>query len=177
MPEPLALRILRNRTLVRAPILLYRAGLGFLLGSRMLMLEHTGRVSGAAREVVLEVTDRPGPGRYVVVSGFGERAQWYRNVLARPAVRVSVGRRRSVPATATPLPREQAAALFAAYPRRHPRSLEPARTGHPRCLRPGSRRAARRPRPGGGARARRPAVIGRSAVRTGQICPSALPNR
>lgn len=132
MPEPLALRILRNRTLVRAPIRLYRAGLGFLLGSRMVMLEHTGRVSGAARQVVLEVTARPGPGRYVVVSGFGERAQWNRNVLARPAVRVSVGRHRSVPATAAPLPRERAAALFADYPSRHPRAwarLEPAIRG------------------------------------------------
>lgn len=132
MPDPLALRLLRNRALVRAPIRLYRAGLGFLFGSRMLLLEHTGRISGATRQVVLEVTDRPGPDRYVVVSGFGERAQWYRNVRATPAVRVSVGWRRSVPATAVVLPRDRAAELFAEYPRRHPRSwarLEPAIRG------------------------------------------------
>jgi deazaflavin-dependent oxidoreductase (nitroreductase family) len=115
------MRILRNRTLMRAPIHVYGVGLGFLFGSRMLMLEHTGRISGAARAVVLEVAGRPGPDRYVVISGFGERAQWYRNVRAVPAVRVSVGRRRSVSATATLLPPERTAAVLAEYARRHPR--------------------------------------------------------
>jgi hypothetical protein len=43
--------LLRTRWIVRAPVGLYRARLGFLLGPRMLMLEHTGRKSGA-----------PGPG-------------------------------------------------------------------------------------------------------------------
>jgi deazaflavin-dependent oxidoreductase (nitroreductase family) len=93
-------RVLRSRPLTRAPLLLYRAGLGAVLGSRMLMLEHVGRRSGATRQVVLEVVGRPGPGRYVVVSGFGDRAQWFRNVRAEPRVRVSVARHRSVPATA-----------------------------------------------------------------------------
>jgi deazaflavin-dependent oxidoreductase (nitroreductase family) len=120
VPEPVAMRILRNRTLMRAPIHLYHVGLGFLFGSRMLLLEHTGRVSGARREVVLEVASRPGPDRYVVVSGFGERAQWYRNLRVNPAVRVSVGRRRSVSATAALLRPERAAAVFAEYARRRP---------------------------------------------------------
>ncbi|HTM84573.1 MAG TPA: nitroreductase family deazaflavin-dependent oxidoreductase, partial [Mycobacterium sp.] len=39
---------------MRAPIWLYRARLGALLGSRLLMLEHRGRTSGARRYVVLE---------------------------------------------------------------------------------------------------------------------------
>lgn len=55
----LATRALRNRRLMRAPIWLYRARLGFLFGSRMLLLEHTGRRSGARRYVVLEVIDPP----------------------------------------------------------------------------------------------------------------------
>ena len=132
MPEsvPAALRLLRNRRLVRAPLALYRCGLGLLFGSRMLMLEHTGRVSGARRQVVLEVTAREGPGRFLVVSGFGERAQWYRNVTADPRVRVSVGRLRSVPATAARVPVERARRLFEQeYPTAHPRGwaqLEPA---------------------------------------------------
>lgn len=45
----LGARILRNRRLVRAPVWLYRARLGALLGSRMLMLEHVGRSSGQSR--------------------------------------------------------------------------------------------------------------------------------
>ncbi|MET8156751.1 hypothetical protein ABZT47_10295 [Sphaerisporangium sp. NPDC005289] len=40
-------RVLRTRRLVRAPIWLYRAGLGILFGSRLLMLEHIGRTTGA----------------------------------------------------------------------------------------------------------------------------------
>lgn len=121
MPESLTMRIMRNRSLMRAPIPVYHAGLGCLFGSRILLLEHVGRISGATREVVLEVVGRPGPDRYVVFSGFGERAQWCRNVSVTPAVRVSVGRRRSVEATTTRLPPERAAAVFAEYARRHPR--------------------------------------------------------
>ena len=63
--------LLRVRWLARAPIGLYRARLGFLLGSRLLMLEHLGRKSGARRYVVLEVVARPRPGTYVVASAFG----------------------------------------------------------------------------------------------------------
>lgn len=58
--------LLRVRWLVRAPIGLYRAHLGFLFGSRLLMLEHTGRKSGTRRYVVLEVVGHPRPGTYVV---------------------------------------------------------------------------------------------------------------
>ncbi len=67
----LAARALSVRWLVRAPIWLLHARLGFLMGSRLLMLEHIGRRSGRRRHVVLEVVDRPAPGRYVVASGFG----------------------------------------------------------------------------------------------------------
>ncbi|GEL26173.1 hypothetical protein PSU4_51270 [Pseudonocardia sulfidoxydans NBRC 16205] len=108
-------RILRSRPLVRAPILVYHAGLGRLFGSRLLLLEHTGRRTGLAREVVLEVVDRPGPGRYVVVSGFDARAQWLRNVTVQPQVRVSVGRRTSAPATARVLPTEEAGRVLTGY--------------------------------------------------------------
>lgn len=108
-------RILRSRLLVRAPIAVYHAGLGRLFGSRMLLLEHTGRRTGRTREVVLEVADRPAPDRYVVVSGFDTRAQWLRNVSAQPRVRVSVGRRRSVPATARVMPSKEAARVLAGY--------------------------------------------------------------
>jgi deazaflavin-dependent oxidoreductase (nitroreductase family) len=115
-------RILRNRALVRAPIWLYRAHLGFLFGHRMLLLEHVGRKSGARRYAVLEVVDRPGPDEYVIVSGFGDTAQWYRNVIANPRVRVSVGLRRNVPATATPLTPEAVDETVERYAARHPRT-------------------------------------------------------
>ena len=86
------------------------------------MLEHVGRVSGRPRYVVLEVVARPTPHRYVVASGFGTAAQWYRNVVAHPHVRVFVGSRGPAPATATPLSEDQAADALSAYAAAHPRS-------------------------------------------------------
>jgi len=85
----LAARLLRVRWAVRAPVRLYQARLGFLFGSRLLMLEHTGRKSGARRHVVLEAVDHSRPGIYVVASGFGGQAQWFRNVRVDPRVRVT----------------------------------------------------------------------------------------
>jgi len=91
------------------------------------MLEHIGRTSGRRRYVVLEVIDRPAPGRYVVVSGFGERAQWFRNVLADPHVRIYVGGRRPTPARAQRLDAVTTAASLGRYAATHPRSWETLR--------------------------------------------------
>ena len=52
-----AAALLRVRWLVRAPIWLYRAGLGFVFGSRFLLLQHRGRRTGQVRQVMLEVVD------------------------------------------------------------------------------------------------------------------------
>ena len=71
---------------MRAPIWIYQARLGFLFGSRLLMLEHIGRRTSARRYVVLEVIEHQPPDTYVVISGFGDRAQWFRNVLDNPSV-------------------------------------------------------------------------------------------
>ena len=114
--------LLRARWLARAPIGLYRARLGFLLGSRLLMLEHLGRKSGTRRYAVLEVVARPRPGAYVVASGFGARAQWFRNVSANPHVRIHAGGRRPAPATARLLTSDETAAALAAYAAGHPRA-------------------------------------------------------
>ncbi|WP_402463676.1 nitroreductase family deazaflavin-dependent oxidoreductase [Isoptericola aurantiacus] len=124
-------RILHTRWAVRAPIRLYRAGLGFLLGSRMLLLQHRGRSSGEPRFVVLEVSERPTPGTIRVVAGLGPRSQWYRNVLAEPRVLVSTGRRRDVRATAHPLPPDQGAEMLRRYAKDNPApwsALEPVVT-------------------------------------------------
>jgi deazaflavin-dependent oxidoreductase (nitroreductase family) len=117
-----AARLLRVRWIVRAPVLLYRARLGFVLGSRLLMLEHTGRITATRRYVVLEVADRPRPGTYAVVSGFGDRAQWVRNVRAAPAVRVALCWHHPRPAAARVLGDREAAVALAGYAARHPRA-------------------------------------------------------
>lgn len=121
-----ASRLLRSRRLTRAPIWLYRARLGGLLGDRLLMLEHIGRHTGARRHVVLEVLEARGnpADRYIVASGFGDRAQWFRNVTADPRVRVYAGGRAPAPATARVLDQREADRVLGDYIRRHPRTWE-----------------------------------------------------
>ncbi|WP_020496629.1 nitroreductase family deazaflavin-dependent oxidoreductase [Sciscionella marina] len=110
------------RLLFRLPIRLYRLRLGWLLGSRMLLLTHTGRVSGKPRQVVIEVVGRDErTGSYFTCSGFGQKSAWYRNVLATPQARIQVGNR-AVPALAEPLETEDGAEVMADYAVRHPRA-------------------------------------------------------
>lgn len=114
--------VLRVRWIVRAPVWLYRARLGFVFGGRFLMLEHRGRKSGARRYVVLEVIDHPSPGRYVVVSGFGARSHWFRNITHTPTVRLYLRGHRPRPATAHRLDPEPAGVALDRYATAHPRS-------------------------------------------------------
>jgi len=113
---------LRTPALARAPIALYKAGLGGILGSRMVLLEHNGRKSGQPRQVVLEVLGHPAPDTYVVASGFGESAQWFRNVMAQNQVRISTGRLSSAPAVARRLAPSEADRALSDYITRHPRA-------------------------------------------------------
>lgn len=124
MIDSLASRLLRTRAVVRAPIWLYRHNAGWLFGSRMLMLEHVGRRSGAARYVCLEVVERPSADEIVVVSGFGTGAQWYQNLLAEPSCRVSIGTRTRVTAQARFLSEEESAAALARYQQAHPKAWQ-----------------------------------------------------
>lgn len=114
-----AAAMLRKRWLVRAPIWLFRARLGFVFGSMMLMIEHTGRKTGARRYVVLEVIDHPRPGTYILCTA--PRSQWYRNVLANPRVRVWAGFRNAAAAIAKPVSSEEMTAILDGYMRQHPR--------------------------------------------------------
>ncbi len=117
-------RLLRSRALMRAPIWIYQARAGALFGSRILMLEHVGRKSGVRRYAVLEVVDHPTPDTYVVASGFGEQAQWFRNIAANPRVRVYTGSRRPAPAMARVLDQHRADRVLAAYRSRHARAWQ-----------------------------------------------------
>lgn len=123
-PSGLAARMLRTRWLVRAPVALYRLGLGRLLGRRILMLEHVGRTSGEPRYVCLEIIEHPAADRFVIVSGFGERAQWYRNLRAEPRCFVSTGRARRAPALARLMTSEESATTLDRYRVLHPRNWE-----------------------------------------------------
>ena len=120
----LAGRLLRSRLLVRAPIWIYKARAGALFGSRLLLLEHIGRKSGTRRYAVLEVVDHPAPDIYVVASGFGRKAQWFRNIEANPRVRVYAGSQEPRTAAARVLTIPEADRTLAAYRTRHPRAWQ-----------------------------------------------------
>lgn len=112
-------RLLRVRWLMRMPIPLYRASLGWLFGHRLVMIEHLGRKSGERRFVVVEVIGFE-PNVVRVASGFGRSSQWYRNIEANGVAYISVGRFRRVRARARLLDRVQSAAALAEYARDHP---------------------------------------------------------
>lgn len=87
---------------------------------RMLLLTHTGRKSGLARSTVLEVVESSERGP-LVVSGFGRRSDWYRNVIAHPQVGVDwAGQRFS--ARARELDENSAAQVFERYREQHPKA-------------------------------------------------------
>lgn len=109
-----------RRMLFRLPLGLYRLGLGWMFGHRLLVLHHVGRVSGRPRRVLLEVVARDRDGSYIVASGWGPDAAWYRNVRQAPEVTVQVGRR-MIPATGQTIPPETGAEIFALYAARHRR--------------------------------------------------------
>ncbi len=106
-----------TRFLFRIPIHLYRLRLGWLFGSRLLLLNHIGRVSGTPRQTILEVAEHDGDS-YVVASGWGPTAAWYRNILHTPDVTIQVGTR-TMPVTAIPLDKEEGAEVFVRYGSRH----------------------------------------------------------
>lgn len=119
--------VLGNQRLVRSPVWLYQHGLGWLLGSRVLMLEHIGRRSGQPRYVCLEVVERPAVERIVVVSGFGDRAQWYRNLAHDQRCWVSVGRLVRRPARAYLMSPADSAAVLGRYQASHPAAWQRVR--------------------------------------------------
>ncbi|MGP3775727.1 nitroreductase family deazaflavin-dependent oxidoreductase [Streptomyces sp. SDT5-1] len=111
-----------RRRLARLPIGLYRVGLGSLLGRRLLLLHHTGRLSGLDRRVTLEIVARdPLRGTWTLASGFGPKAAWYQNLRACPKTTIQVGNRYHA-VTAHFLGEDEGSDIMARYAQEHPRT-------------------------------------------------------
>ncbi len=109
-----------TRILFRFPILFYRIGLGRLMGKRFLLLNHTGRNSGLARQNVLEVIRRDeAQDRYVVVAAYGEKSDWYQEYHPSAPGHAAVWKRK-VAAEAVRLTGEETLEEFRDYNQRHP---------------------------------------------------------
>jgi deazaflavin-dependent oxidoreductase (nitroreductase family) len=109
------------RWLFRAPVYFFRAGLGFLFAGRIILLEHVGRKSGLTRYSCVEVVDRdPSDDRLTIVSGYGEHAQWYRNLRVHPDIDILAGWGRHA-VHAELLSPEEGADVMVDYGRRYPK--------------------------------------------------------
>ncbi len=109
-----------SRAFFRFPIYIYRLGLGGIFGKRMLLLNHTGRVSGLPRQAMLEVVHHdPDTGTFVVNAGFGPDSDWYRNLMAHPDASIVVGRKK-IDVRAEQLAPAEAGPLMLNFVRQHP---------------------------------------------------------
>jgi deazaflavin-dependent oxidoreductase (nitroreductase family) len=107
---------------LHAPTWLYRAHLGFVFGNRFVMIEHSGRKSGNRYRTVLEVAGRyPEKDEWIVTSGTGPKADWYRNLKAHGVDAVWIGATRHQ-ATARFLEAPEAAQVMAIYEADHPKA-------------------------------------------------------
>ncbi|WP_328934992.1 MULTISPECIES: nitroreductase family deazaflavin-dependent oxidoreductase [unclassified Streptomyces] len=123
-PEMPQLPVGWRRFLARLPIGLFRCGLGWIFGGRLLLLHHVGRITGVDRHVVLEVVEHaPDESSWTIASGFGPQAAWYRNLRAQPKTLIVVGTRHHA-VTARFLTPDDSAEIMARYARRRPRTAQ-----------------------------------------------------
>ena len=82
----------------RVPLPLYRAGWGWLLGRSFLLLVHAGRKTGRPHAMTAMVLRYDaGTHEAVICSGWGPTTDWIRNIRARPALEVRIGRESFTP--------------------------------------------------------------------------------
>ena len=107
-----------SRLVLRMPLVLYRLGLGWLLGHQFLLLTHAGRRTGRVRETALKVLrSDPATAESVVASAWGPTADWYRNIRAQPALVVCTAHDCYTPEQRL-LPPEEAFVVFDDWVRR-----------------------------------------------------------
>ena len=75
-----------RQAMFKWPVQLWRLGLGPLIGQIFVLITHTGRKTGLPRHTLIELHRLNG--KKYGPSGFGRRAQWYRNIEADPRVTI-----------------------------------------------------------------------------------------
>ena len=104
----------------RLPLPLYRRGWGWLLGHTFLLLVHAGRKTGKPYSTVAMVLSYdPRTREAVICSAWGKETDWIRNIRARPALRVQIGRESFTPDQRF-LTEDESVAVVAEFQRRHP---------------------------------------------------------
>ena len=104
----------------RLPLVLYRRGWGWLLGRTFMLLVHAGRRTGQPHLMTAMVMHYdPSTREVVIFSGWGPGSDWVRNLRARPALRVEVGRESYTPQHRF-LTEDESVAVVGDFLRRHP---------------------------------------------------------
>ncbi len=78
------------KALTKLPIVLFRLGLGPLIGRFCVLLTTTGRASGLPRTTAVRFYEHES--HIYVISGWGNRAQWMRNLEADPNLTIQTWR-------------------------------------------------------------------------------------
>lgn len=69
------------RILYRIPVYFYKIGLGWMFGKRFVLFHHIDRKSGSPYQTVVEVVEiEKETGNVVIVAGYGDQTQWYKNL-------------------------------------------------------------------------------------------------
>lgn len=104
----------------RLPLVLYRRGWGRLLGRTFMLLVHVGRRTGQPHLMTAMVMRYdPATREVVIFSGWGPSSDWVRNLRARPALRVEVGRESYTPQHRF-LSDDESVAVASDFVRKHP---------------------------------------------------------
>ena len=78
----------------KSSILYFKLGLAGLLKNYFLLITTTGRKTGKIRQTPLEHRYDEVNDRYLILSGWAGKTDWYRNVSANPNIHVQVGNRK-----------------------------------------------------------------------------------
>ncbi len=115
---------------MKMPLILYRLGLGWMLGKRFMRLTHVGRKSGKVYHTVLAALCFDEHTREIFAVSPWSESNWYRNIQAAPALEVETAGRsgpgdirhgciRYIP-TQRSLTTEEIAKAFIAFRNRYP---------------------------------------------------------
>jgi deazaflavin-dependent oxidoreductase (nitroreductase family) len=103
----------------KTPLILYRLGLGWMLGKRFMLLTHVGRRSGKVYRSVLAVLRFDEKTHEIQAVSPWSASNWYRNIQTTPALAVETGFVRYAP-TQRSLSPEEIATLFIEFRRKYP---------------------------------------------------------
>jgi deazaflavin-dependent oxidoreductase (nitroreductase family) len=104
---------------MKMPLILYRLGLGQMLGKRFMLVTHVGRRSGKVYRTVLAALRFDDKTREIFAVSAWSGSNWYRNIQVTPALEVETNGVHYAPVQHSLSP-EEIAALFIEFRKEHP---------------------------------------------------------